>query len=52
MLEANPVIVSDPALVNSDAMGAGWFFKVRVEQKSEFAELMDEAQYREYAKGR
>ena len=50
VLEVNPAIVSDPALVNSDPMGAGWFFKVRIEQKAELADLMDEAQYREYAK--
>ena len=50
VLEVNPAIVSDPSLVNSDPMGAGWFFKVRIEQKGELADLMDEAQYREYTK--
>jgi glycine cleavage system H protein len=50
VLEVNPAIVSDPGLVNSDPMGAGWFFKVRIEQKGELADLMDEAQYREYTK--
>jgi glycine cleavage system H protein len=52
VLEANPAIVAEPGLVNSDPLGAGWFFKVRIEQKSELADLMDEAQYREYAKKR
>ncbi len=52
VLEANEAIVSDPARVNSDPMGAGWFFKVRIEQKDELAGLMDESQYREYAKKR
>ena len=50
VLEVNPAIVSDPGLVNSDPMGAGWFFKVRIEQNSELADLMDESQYREYTK--
>ena len=50
VLEVNPAIVSDPGLVNSDPMGAGWFFKVRIEQTAELADLMDEAQYRDYAK--
>ena len=50
VLEVNPAIVADPGLVNSDPMGAGWFFKVRIEQKGELADLMDEAQYREYTK--
>jgi len=50
VLEVNPAIVSDPALVNSDPIGAGWFFKVRIEQNGELADLMDESQYREYTK--
>jgi glycine cleavage system H protein len=50
VLEVNSAIMSDPALVNSDAMGAGWFFKVRIAQKDELAELMDESRYRAYAK--
>jgi len=50
VLEVNQAIVADPALVNSDPMGAGWFFKVRIEQKNELADLMDDSQYREYAK--
>ena len=52
VLEVNQAIVSDPGLVNSDPMGAGWFFKVRIEQNGELADLMDESQYREYAKKR
>jgi glycine cleavage system H protein len=52
VLEVNPAIVADPALVNSDPMGAGWFFKVRIERKGELADLMDESQYREYTKER
>jgi len=47
VLEVNPAIVADPGLVNSDPMGAGWFFKVRIEQKEELADLMDESQYPE-----
>jgi glycine cleavage system H protein len=50
VLEINPAIVAEPGLVNSDPMGAGWFFKVRIEQTVELADLMDEAQYRDYAK--
>jgi glycine cleavage system H protein len=50
VLEVNPAIVSDPGLVNSDPMGEGWFFKVRIEQNAELADLMDESRYREYTK--
>jgi len=49
VLEANSAIVAEPGTVNSDPMG-GWFFKVRVENKSEFTDLMDEAKYQEYIK--
>jgi glycine cleavage system H protein len=52
VLEVNPAIESDPGLVNSDPTGAAWFFKVRIEQNEELADLMDESQYREYAKQR
>jgi glycine cleavage system H protein len=52
VLEVNAAIVSNPGLVNADPMGAGWFFKVRIEQHAELVDLMDEAQYREYTKKR
>ena len=48
VLEINPAIAGEPGLVNSDPMGAGWFFRVRIEQADELADLMDEAQYREF----
>ena len=45
VIEANPAIVADPSLVNSDPMGAGWFFKLRPASPSEVDALMDEAGY-------
>ena len=48
VLEVNPAIVSEPGLVNSDPMGAGWFFRVGIEHADELADLMDETQYREF----
>lgn len=50
VLEVNGGIVAEPGVVNSDPMDAGWFFKVRVQDKSELADLMDEAKYQEYIK--
>lgn len=50
VFEVNPAIVSEPGLVNSDAMGAGWFFRIRIEQPAELGDLMDESQYREFHK--
>lgn len=46
VVEANPVIVADPSLVNSDPMGAGWFFKLKLANPSEVDALMDEAAYK------
>ena len=47
VVETNPAIVSDPSLVNSDPMGAGWFFKLRLANPSEVDALLDEAAYKE-----
>src|SRR3972149_3378496 len=42
VVEANPAIVTDPSLVNSDPMGAGWFFRLKLANRSEVDALMDE----------
>ncbi len=44
--EVNEELVADPALVNSDAGGKAWFFKIRIADKSELDGLMDEAAYK------
>ena len=44
--EVNDGIVSEPGLVNSDPMGKGWLFKLRIADASEIETLMDEAAYR------
>jgi glycine cleavage system H protein len=46
VLEVNDAIVAEPALVNSDAGGSAWFFKVKIADKSELGGLMDEAAYK------
>jgi glycine cleavage system H protein len=46
VVESNPAIVADPSLVNSDPMGAGWFFKLKLANPSEVDALMDEATYK------
>jgi glycine cleavage system H protein len=46
IVEANTAIVADPALVNSDPMGAGWFFKLKLANLAEVDALMDEAVYK------
>ncbi|MDF0518407.1 glycine cleavage system protein GcvH [Bradyrhizobium yuanmingense] len=46
VLEANAELASEPALVNSDAQGKAWFFKIRIADRSELGGLMDEAAYK------
>ena len=48
--EANPALGDDPALVNRDAEGDGWFFRMRLSDPGEVAALMDEPAYREWCK--
>ena len=50
VIEGNPAIADDPAIINRDAEGDGWFFKLRLSNSSELDGLMDEAAYREWIK--
>ncbi len=45
--EVNEAITADPALVNSDPMGAGWFFKLKLKNTSDVDALLDESGYKE-----
>jgi glycine cleavage system H protein len=46
IMNVNRSIVDDPSLVNSDPMGKGWFFKMKIADPSQIETLMDEAAYR------
>jgi glycine cleavage system H protein len=46
--EGNDALVDDPALVNSDPEGAGWFFKIKLSDPSELDGLMDAAAYKAF----
>jgi glycine cleavage system H protein len=46
VVEVNEELGTEPALVNSDANGKAWFFKMRIADKSELGGLMDEAAYK------
>ncbi len=50
VVEGNSKVSDDPAVVNSDPEGDGWFFKLRLENPSELQGLMDEAAYRDWVK--
>ena len=49
--EGNAAIEEDPALVNSDAEGAGWFFRLTIADTAELEGLMDESAYRDFVAG-
>ena len=48
VVETNPEIVEDPALVNSDAEGEGWFFRLEIDDIDAFEALLDSDAYDEY----
>lgn len=47
IIEVNEELDADPGKVNEDAMGAGWFLKVKMSDESELDDLMDEASYQD-----
>jgi glycine cleavage system H protein len=44
--EINDAVVKEPALVNSDPLGKGWLYKIKLANPSDFDGLMDEAAYK------
>jgi glycine cleavage system H protein len=50
VIEGNPSIADDPAVINRDPEGEGWFFKLKLGDSSELEGLMDEGAYREWVK--
>ena len=45
VVEVNEDLRKDPTLANTDPMGNGWFFKVRISDMTEFDQLMDPPGY-------
>jgi glycine cleavage system H protein len=48
LIEVNEALDGDPGKVNSDAEGEAWFLKLKVVDDSEFDDLMDEIEYKEF----
>lgn len=48
VVEVNESLGDDPAQANSDPMGGGWFFKIKIADAGELDKLMDEAAYAEF----
>lgn len=51
IIEVNEALRADPALANTDPLGAGWFFKVKLSNPAELADLMDETSYTSFSAG-
>ena len=51
VVEVNNTLTETPATVNEDALGKGWFAKLKVLDKGQFAALMDEAAYKKFVEG-
>jgi glycine cleavage system H protein len=51
VIEGNGALEGDPALVNTDPEGDGWFFKLKLSDPSELESLMDEAAYKAFVNG-
>ena len=49
VIEVNEALRADPSLANSDPLGAGWFFKVRLSNPGELDALMDETSYASFS---
>jgi len=48
VVETNSEIIDDPSLVNSDAEGEGWFFRIEIDDTDAFEALLDADAYEEY----
>jgi glycine cleavage system H protein len=48
--EANAALGDEPAKINSDPEGEGWFFRMRVANAGELAKLMTPEQYADFVK--
>ena len=51
VVETNQTIIDDPSVVNSDAEGEGWFFRLKLGDAKQFDALMDEAAYKTFVAG-
>ena len=49
--EVNEDLRNDPSLANSDPLGKGWFFKVKLAKPAEVDALLDETGYNQFTAG-
>lgn len=51
VVEVNASLAEDPSLVNQDAQGRAWFFKVKISNDDELKMLKDETGYKTFIQG-
>jgi glycine cleavage system H protein len=51
VVAVNEALAEDPSKVNSDPLGEGWFFRLKIADAGQLAELMDEAAYKDFCEG-
>jgi glycine cleavage system H protein len=51
IIEVNEVLRADPSLANSDPLGAGWFFKVKLSNPAQLDALLDDTAYSALTQG-
>ncbi len=51
VVEANGALADDPAQLNSDPMGAGWFFKMKIADPSQLDDYMNDKAYAAFLEG-
>jgi glycine cleavage system H protein len=51
IVEVNEALRDDPSLANSDPLGAGWFFKVKLSDTAQLDALMDSTAYDSLVQG-
>ena len=47
VVEVNEALSEEPTKINEDAMGEGWFYKLKLSDPAELDGLMDEAAYKD-----
>ena len=50
VIAVNTEVESTPGLINEDALGRGWLFRLRLADSTELSALMDEPAYAEFLK--
>ena len=51
VVAVNEALAGEPARVNADPLGEGWFLRLRLDDPQEFDELMDEESYMSFVEG-